>query len=827
MTVGHPQNHRSPWDLCIRCSEFGNWLFENIRTGEWKDFPSSPFPNQYDMGTLEAVAATTGCQLCGLVTATLSESFSNFELPFTYRTHSEFQESVTLECHSFHNARGFADAETGLYFSLSSTALPLHKVMLSGAPFPPGMKYGPLILLDIDRIALLPPPKQPYRRFGRQISSSQCDVTGIQDLYRICTQEHGFICETPRHQKVDLQGGRIERAQVPMLGFRLVDVVDMCVKLAHPSARYVALSYVWGKKKFLKLLKENLLEFSQPGALAKQEIPRTLQDSIELTRCLRERYVWIDALCIVQDDDDIKMDQVNNMDQIYLSATMTIVAADVDSAFGGLTGFTPGSRTSRQHCANIAGLAFVAIAPPIYSELKELPWHQRAWTYQEFMLSKRLLIFTSRRVFHGCALRSYSEDTVMISPPKAPDTTKALENAYDHHLYQIEQRNHINYEREFRYAHHFHAFQTLVQEISSRDLSWAADILGSVRGVLNAIAIARYEVYVCGLPASMLEWALLWQPNGLHERRTKTYDGFPFPSWSWIGWVGMTKYSDKSGPEGLTPIISDWELLVPGTAKPPKTSSDMELTLDQFYSYLLPLPLDMSSVESDVWQATAWRRYIQPQHQAQPQQYAPQDEISKLAGRFSTTLRKFAVERAARHGIQPLRQTLAAPQPRYQHISREEMSKRAKQIDTGILRFTAETATFFVETVPSEFNYKGFDETTACFRITNDSHWVGTVHLPKNALAVQAHLGPYTLAHFVAIAKDTGSYEDTNAIDEGQCTFDNVYWTKLNLPKRELRLFNVIWVRWEGSVAVRVATGQIHIDAWNVHGPVRREILLA
>lgn len=92
--------------------------------------------------------------------------------------------------------------------------------------------------------------------------------------------------------------------------------------------------------------------------------------------------------CIVQDDDEGKLDQVNNMDQIYLSACLTIVAGDTDSAFGGLTGFAPGSRTAQQNWANIAGLNFVGITPPIYDELKELPWHKRAWTYQGmFVLS--------------------------------------------------------------------------------------------------------------------------------------------------------------------------------------------------------------------------------------------------------------------------------------------------------------------------------------------------------------------------------------------------------------------------------------------------------
>ena len=84
--------------------------------------------------------------------------------------------------------------------------------------------------------------------------------------------------------------------------------------------------------------------------------------------------------------------------------------------------------------------------------------------------------------------------------------------------------------REFRYAQNFHAYKLLVEDLSTRHLTYPGDALKSMTGVLQAMSVSRPEKYICGLPSSMLEWALLWQPKGPIIRRTTTV----FPSWSWV-----------------------------------------------------------------------------------------------------------------------------------------------------------------------------------------------------------------------------------------------------------------------------------------------------
>jgi hypothetical protein len=57
----------------------------------------------------------------------------------------------------------------------------------------------------------------------------------------------------------------------------------------------------------------------------------------------------VDALCIVQDDSDLKQRQINNMAAIYAGAFVTIVAAQGDHADAGLRGIQQGSTPRRLH----------------------------------------------------------------------------------------------------------------------------------------------------------------------------------------------------------------------------------------------------------------------------------------------------------------------------------------------------------------------------------------------------------------------------------------------------------------------------------------------
>jgi hypothetical protein len=96
----------------------------------------------------------------------------------------------------------------------------------------------------------------------------------------------------------------------------LIDIVHMRLVQADTSYRYIALSYVNGQATMLKASKENISHLQQDGALNNLDgIATVVLDAIEVVKQLKERYLWVDAPCIIQDDQLHKHHQISQMDR--------------------------------------------------------------------------------------------------------------------------------------------------------------------------------------------------------------------------------------------------------------------------------------------------------------------------------------------------------------------------------------------------------------------------------------------------------------------------------------------------------------------------------
>jgi Heterokaryon incompatibility protein (HET) len=123
----------------------------------------------------------------------------------------------------------------------------------------------------------------------------------------------------------------------------LVDIMNACLVPAPKDCSYVALSYVWGNHKTLQVDSANLSWLRQIGSLLKHQwatqIPRTIKDAIGVVKILAEKYLWVDSLCIVQDDETHKYTEMSKMAAIYANASVTILALQGQHANHGLPGF--------------------------------------------------------------------------------------------------------------------------------------------------------------------------------------------------------------------------------------------------------------------------------------------------------------------------------------------------------------------------------------------------------------------------------------------------------------------------------------------------------
>ncbi|UKZ53779.1 hypothetical protein TrVGV298_007579 [Trichoderma virens] len=180
--------------------------------------------------------------------------------------------------------------------------------------------------------------------------------------------------------------------------------------------KYAIASYVWGEKKSSaiadsKLKRRNLRSRMKKG-MQLSKMPQTIRDVVTVTRQLGYSYLWIDALCIVQDDKDEMKREVGDMPQFYQRSDVTISAAR--AAHGGEGFLHP--RDAAQAYGAVYEIPYQQSLPEgvtratvilCENELRNgiEPGDTRIWTHQEKKLPVRKLIFGSRQTIWTCPER--------------------------------------------------------------------------------------------------------------------------------------------------------------------------------------------------------------------------------------------------------------------------------------------------------------------------------------------------------------------------------------------------------------------------------------
>jgi hypothetical protein len=231
-----------------------------------------------------------------------------------------------------------------------------------------------------------------------------------------CRRNHGSACWT--------------ESRPTLKGLRVIDIQDMAVRLAPDFCKYAVLSYCWGGAKTTLLMKDTVHILAQAQSLSTNILPNTIVDAIDVTRNAGVRYLWVDALCIVQDDPVMLQSHIPQMARIQEQGIFTIVAAAADNADNGLAGVRPGTRTIIKDMITLHNLSLiVAPVPPHldhgeqmvldvrgHSRFGAFRWRSRAWTLQEELFSRRRLYFGADRLLWQCPCGLYQEETVKEVP---------------------------------------------------------------------------------------------------------------------------------------------------------------------------------------------------------------------------------------------------------------------------------------------------------------------------------------------------------------------------------------------------------------------------
>lgn len=299
-----------------------------------------------------------------------------------------------------------------------------------------------------------------------------------------------------------------------------IDTIDHKLVEAKDDERYVALSYVWGpgfrrgaEDAPLQLLKANLEDFEE--GIPEADIPKTIMDAIWLAKKLGLRYIWVDRLCIVQDDESMKESHIRHMAYVFSNAYLTIIAAHGDVQTG-LLPLNP-RRPTRVASGNREHNDLLLASK----------WNTRGWTLQELLYSRRAVFFFEDTVTWECHCDLWQSHTVGISKFLSRNTNNNKECT-----------NRLS-AAAFGFQHSpwpdLDEYARIAADYSSRRVTLVDDTLKAFSGITHVLSRVFPGGFMYGMPLMFLDIALLWRPQASIRRRALTRPPF-LPSWSWMGW---------------------------------------------------------------------------------------------------------------------------------------------------------------------------------------------------------------------------------------------------------------------------------------------------
>jgi len=362
----------------------------------------------------------------------------------------------------------------------------------------------------------------------------------IKTRLQVCSNDHG-ICSNKADGPLPKRVIDVQYAHAGVAQLR--ETIDEC-------ASYVALSHCWGKSTPAKLVEGNL-EGMKIG-FRMNMLPFTMSDAIMLAWLLNIPYIWIDALCIVQDSvEDWEIESLKMADY-YANATLTIAAtlsASGNEPFlckrsDGLAPLTMEMRSENGLETTYPVLLWKEPKRVVYGTESIGPLALRAWTWQENALSRRVAHFTDREIIFECRTETASETGLSVPPFVKPNLCQGVA--------RLE-------------TDPFAYWYDAVEAYSRRQLTFQSDRLPAISSVASHIAALTGVRYLAGLWERDLPQELLWMTASWSFRMPR-FPNLPAlngsPSWTWSsisGWVLFCRW-----PTVLHFSVEHVECTVPG-----------------------------------------------------------------------------------------------------------------------------------------------------------------------------------------------------------------------------------------------------------------------
>ena len=290
--------------------------------------------------------------------------------------------------------------------------------------------------------------------------------------------------------------------EVSSLPARVLDLANDAIRLFVTNGtkgRYMALSYCWGPpaRPPLKTTRDTLTQHLH--AIPWDKMPNTFRDAVSVARRLGFQYLWIDSLCIIQDDQQDWIRESEHMGTVYEHADLTIAASHSSSCWDEFLG----RRREVAPFVQLTGFAgnAVGIFAHLRSEKAEDAFpeygnlNSRAWATQEWLLSRRMVFYTPAQLMWSCKKITQAETG----------------------------------DRCFSISRNTH-WKHVVEQYSERQLTYKTDKLVALEGLRRGSAAKYGRAYMFGIWRDCIPDQLLWQVTQLAACAD---DALHLPTWTW------------------------------------------------------------------------------------------------------------------------------------------------------------------------------------------------------------------------------------------------------------------------------------------------------
>jgi hypothetical protein len=315
--------------------------------------------------------------------------------------------------------------------------------------------------------------------------------------------------------------------------------IRLVSKQGAASQPYAALSYCWGSSKQAVTTSSSLNSFL--GGIPLESLSQSHQDACLVTEGLGLQYLWIDALCIIQDDDTDKRNQISEMGAVYSNATVVIAASRASTATEGFLGprfqwrskdFGSATKTKWLDLNNRGSVLVI----PNFSNSFWEPLDERAWALQERLMARRYLEYGTFQTRWFCAKSNVSHPVQDGWKRHWRHKISRDDEGFANVLSAITQLNGSSTAgREISPDLIRKWWSSIITAHSYRSLTYEEDKLLSLAGIAQMFSRLTGDEYTCGFWKCHLLNMLLWKFNK-PSPRSYTYIA---PSWSWASRNGL------------------------------------------------------------------------------------------------------------------------------------------------------------------------------------------------------------------------------------------------------------------------------------------------